>query len=136
MIAFFPEKYTGKDRICNTKRVQRILLMLPGASHNTPLMELIQYRRRIGKKVYCALLEYLQVYPIRSHPLSSYPVSWLLLKRGIFLYHYSYVILQRGIERYYRDLSEIQCAIREDDEFFDGMWNFVNFKTVKRLILV
>ena len=119
-------KYTGKDHICNTKRVQRILLMPPGASHNTPLIELIQYGRRIGKKVCCALLEYLQVYPTRSHPLSSYPVSWLLLKRGISLYHYSYVILQRGIERYYRDLSEIQCEIREDDKFLDGMWNFVN----------
>ena len=64
----FPEKYTGKDHICNTKRVQRILLMPHGASRNTPLIELIQYGRRIGKKVYCALLEYLKVYPIRSHP--------------------------------------------------------------------
>ena len=64
----FPEKYTGKDHICNTKRVQRVLLMPPGASRNTPLIELIQYGRRIGKKVYCALLEYLKVYPIRSHP--------------------------------------------------------------------
>ena len=64
----FPEKYTGKDHICDTKRVQRILLMPHGASRNTPLIELIQYGRRIGKKVYCALLEYLKVYPIRSHP--------------------------------------------------------------------
>ena len=64
----FPEKYTGKDHICNTKRVQRILLMPHGASRNTPLIELIQYGRRIGKKVYCALLEYLKVYPIRSRP--------------------------------------------------------------------
>ena len=64
----FPEKYTGKDHICNTKRVQRILIMPHGASRNTPLIELIQYGRRIGKKVYCALLEYLKVYPIRSHP--------------------------------------------------------------------
>ena len=68
--------------------------------------------------------------------LSSNPVSWLLLKGGFFLYHYSYVILQRGIERYYRDLTEIQCAIRADDKCFDGMWNFVNLKTVKWLILV
>ena len=36
------------------------------------------------------------------------------------------LILQRGIERYSRDLAEIQCAIREDDKFLDGMWNFVN----------
>ena len=43
-------------------------LMPHGASRNTPLIELIQYGRRIGKKVYCALLEYLKVYPIRSHP--------------------------------------------------------------------
>ena len=30
MIAFFPEKYTVKDRISNTKRVQGILIMPPG----------------------------------------------------------------------------------------------------------
>ena len=81
----FPEKYTGKDHICNTKRVQRVLLMPPGASRNTPLIELIQYGRRIGKKVYCALLEYLKVYPIRSHPQL---LSCLLaaLKVRIFFY--------------------------------------------------
>ena len=28
------------------------------------------------------------------------------------------MILQRGIERYYRDLTEIQCAIRADEKFF------------------
>ena len=132
----FPEKYTGKDHICNTKRVQRILLMPHGASRNTPLIELIQYGRRIGKKVYCALLEYLKVYPIRSHPQLLSCLLAALKVRIFFLYHYSYVILQRGIERYYRDLTEIQCAIRADDKFFDGMWNFVNLKTVKWLILV
>lgn len=45
---------------------------------------------------------------------------------GLFSVLLPLLILQRGIERYSRDLTEIQCAIREDDKFLDGMWNFVN----------
>ena len=63
-----------------------------------------------------------------AHFLSTYRciLFFLTLSIPILSLHYSFVILQQGIERYYRDLTEIQCAIREDDKFLDRMWNFVN----------
>ena len=48
---FFPRNnYTVKDHIFNTKRVQRIVLMPPWASHNTPWIKFIQYGNHIGKR--------------------------------------------------------------------------------------
>ena len=38
----------------NARKYKRNVLMPPWASYNTPKIELIQYGRRIGKKVYWA----------------------------------------------------------------------------------
>ena len=68
IIAFFPEKYTVKDHIFNTKlekddhyyiqtwknvlnsaqKYKQNVLMPPWASHNTPSIELIQYGHGIS----------------------------------------------------------------------------------------
>ena len=66
------------------------------------------------------------MYPILS-PDQLLSCLLAALKANIVQFHYiACVILQRGIERCSWDLAEIQCAIREDDKFLDGMWNFVN----------
>ena len=37
-------------------KIQKKCAHVPWASYNTPQIELIQYGRRIGKKVYCGVL--------------------------------------------------------------------------------